>query len=875
MPVDILVAGATGFTGQLVCKYLASEATKQSFRFGVCARNADKLIKTMEDIGVEPHETFIADATDEEALRKAVKQTKVVISLVGPYMKHGHPLAKVVAEEGVHYVDLTGETAFVVESMKRNSQAAQNNECLVLHGCGFDSIPSDLCTFLAVQHLKKLGEGVQAGDVRSLFSGKGGISGGTFASGMGMAEDVAHQKVSRDPYALSPVRGSHSPSPVIAEPVTFNGKRTWGAFWFMGPYNTQIVRRSWGLLEAANPSSRLLSYGPGFRYEELMKTRGPISAALTSVTLFVVFGALAFLSPVRWLARKFGPKPGDGPSKSEQEAGWFQVETVAKSEDGKYETKATMKGKGDPGYLATSVMISSCALTLLEDYDRLPPLAKQGGHLTPATALGEMLVERLEKTGRFSFAVEEGGEGRKKSLGDLPAELKARIVELCAKQDERFKEWVKSRPSVEAELKQKQAWHGRSVSAFFRVSKEFSTLAAPYLFRVLKASKFDLRLKCADPTLRHLLFRELNLDSAELGKLTDIVAILPQLVGVNKLAISDKALRKLWGRETVTLNELSLAVLTAQYSAAMFKRLSKLEEIVTADVTPPKLLPFVLNSGATLRILDLVFDVTGLDVQSLALVLSPISLDKLDIKFTGDHGPSMSLDLARLQPYLSTPPPVKTLVFSSGFFHASLFDFCATFSSTLETLSVSSTSLGPLETGTYSAPRLASQLFPHVKDFSLSDYSYSLDTLQSIRPQHFPALVKLTFDVLDEEEWTVVDYPLSSLNLPAFSQLTTLSIPDYDGLPADVMDAIDEFCDSNNLRLEQRVSATTAAGTPPAEELGYVSSTARSLRTTLAYVHAEVDRAEAANDAATLNRLRAALERLEMERVASAAWERA
>ena len=113
------------------------------------------------------------------------------------------------------------------------------------------------------------------------------------------------------------------------------------------------------------------------------------------------------ISPIRALLKRFGPQSGDGPSKEAQESGWFETTTVAKSDDGKHEIKVVMKGKGDPGYAGTSIMISEVALGLLKDHERLTPLAKQGGSLTPATALGNVLVERLERTGKFSFSIED------------------------------------------------------------------------------------------------------------------------------------------------------------------------------------------------------------------------------------------------------------------------------------------------------------------------------------------------------------------------------------------------------------------------------------------------------------------------------------
>ncbi|BGP12726.1 hypothetical protein JCM10213_008864 [Rhodosporidiobolus nylandii] len=405
---DLLVFGASGFTGQLVCQYLQREAEKEGFTFAVAGRNREKVVSRMKEVGAEPVEVVVADATDEAAIREAVKRTKVVISLVGPYLQHGDTLVKVVAEEGVHYVDLTGEAPFVSNCISRYSESALRSKAIILHSCGFDSVPSDLSTFLAVQRLKELG-GAGAGRVRSVFAGKGGVSGGTTASMLGLFEaDKEERRVAGEPYALSPIHASHRPRPILFSTSTYAGRSTVGAFWAMGPFNSQIVRRSWGLLQSASdPAAKNLAYGERFEYDENMKMGSKVGALLASVALYVGF-LLILLPPARWLLKRYGPKSGDGPSKEDQKSGWFEVETIAKSWNGSWESRCKMRGEGDPGYSATALLISSCALSLLKDHDRLPSLARQGGFLTPATALGPVLVERLEKTGKFTFEVEGG-----------------------------------------------------------------------------------------------------------------------------------------------------------------------------------------------------------------------------------------------------------------------------------------------------------------------------------------------------------------------------------------------------------------------------------------------------------------------------------
>ncbi|GAA5870079.1 hypothetical protein JCM16303_001889 [Sporobolomyces ruberrimus] len=403
---DIAVFGASGFTGQLVARYLASRAPDEGFKLVAVGRNREKVAKRMKEVGVTA-DILTADSTDEKSLREVLGQVKVVASLIGPYMAHGELLYKLCAEMGVHYCDLTGETPFVYKMAKNYTRSALASKAILINAAGFDSIPSDLNTFLAAQRMQQIDGNAKVGAVRSGFKAKGTFSGGTLASGIGMIESGAEdRKLATDPYALCPIEGKHQPSTVLAKSFTYQNERTWGGFFIMAPYNTAIVRRSWGIFESATPASRPLTYGNEFSYEEYMTLPGPISAFFTSVVLYLGLGAI-LISPIRALLKRFGPQSGDGPSQEAQEAGWFETTTVAKSEDGQHEVKVVLKGKGDPGYAGTSIMISEVALALLKDHDRLSPLAQQGGSLTPATALGNVLVERLERTGKFSFTIED------------------------------------------------------------------------------------------------------------------------------------------------------------------------------------------------------------------------------------------------------------------------------------------------------------------------------------------------------------------------------------------------------------------------------------------------------------------------------------
>ncbi|KAI5481429.1 saccharopine dehydrogenase / Homospermidine synthase family protein [Pseudohyphozyma bogoriensis] len=404
---ELVVYGATGFTGELVSTYL-TQSYAGKVTWAAAGRSEDKVRKVLANIGATDIPVIVADASKPETLVSMVKQTKVVISLVGPYGKYGSELVKACAENGTHYVDLTGWEAKMIQ---QHGRAAVSTKALIVHGCGYDSIPSDLCTFLACQKLKQAGEHgdtVKVGAVKSAFQFKGGMSGGTVASLLLAVEaDKEEKKISMNPYCLSPIRGKHNPSLFLAMSTSFLGKKTWGSFWFMGPTNSALVRRTWGVLENSDPSSKVLAYGPDFAYDELMVRGGMISSAITSLVIYFGFAILMLCPPARWALKKWGPQPGTGPAPADQKSGWFRTATTATSVDGKHQVRVTINGKGDPGYLATSRMIVESALAIVQDEDRLPPLARQGGFLTPATALGNVLVERLEATQQFSFTTED------------------------------------------------------------------------------------------------------------------------------------------------------------------------------------------------------------------------------------------------------------------------------------------------------------------------------------------------------------------------------------------------------------------------------------------------------------------------------------
>jgi len=337
-----------------------------------------------------------------------VKKTRCVITLAGPYHLYGSKLIKACAENGVHCLDLTGEPTWSCEMMQKHGEAAKRTKAIFIHGAGFDSVPGDIGTLLAVKKLQSATSS-PCGLVASGYRAKGGFSGGTFSTMLVLSEmaaqDEKHARNMRDPYLLSPIRGQEKPGKPF---FTFTDAGNTGAYYLMAPANEPVVRQSWGLLEEAKKSnSGSFSYGSDFKYKEFLVTGNRFVAGLISFFTFS-FGALLFKSAfARRLAKKWGLQAGDGPSEQVMQNGWMNVQTVARSVDGKTKAKATFKARGDPGYLATSIMICESALGIVHDYDRLTDLAKEGGHLTSATVFGpDVLKERLEQTGRFDISVE-------------------------------------------------------------------------------------------------------------------------------------------------------------------------------------------------------------------------------------------------------------------------------------------------------------------------------------------------------------------------------------------------------------------------------------------------------------------------------------
>ena len=379
---DLVVYGASGFTGKLVAQYLAERSGPE--RIALAGRSQWKLEAVRDDLGVD-WPVLVADAADPKALAKLAKSTTALVTTVGPYWKYGLPLVEACAKAGTHYADLAGEVLFMRESIERYDAVAKKSGARIVHASGFDSIPSDLGVYLLHDAAgAPLGETVMA-----VRWASGGFSGGTIASGIGQMEaakaDPALRRVMEDTYALTP--GEAGPDEgdqiwVHYEPVL----DSWTGPFMMAMINTRVVRRSNMLLG--------YEYGRDFTYKEVVAT-GPGLGGRTRATLLATAstGGMAALSlaPARKVASRFLPEPGEGPGPEAREKGGFRIEFRSSLPDGRV-FGAEVIGKGDPGYAATSRMLSESGLCLATTEG-------PGGVLTPASAMGDDLVERLRAAG--------------------------------------------------------------------------------------------------------------------------------------------------------------------------------------------------------------------------------------------------------------------------------------------------------------------------------------------------------------------------------------------------------------------------------------------------------------------------------------------
>ena len=381
--IDIVIYGATGFTGQLCVKYFQSQGLE--IKWAIAGRNLEKLQTVSKNLAPDI-EILVADSDDEAGLNDICSRSKVVLSTAGPFHRYGSKLVKACVENGSHYVDITGENFWVKGLIENHHEEALRKGIRIIPSCGFDSIPSDIGTFYAVRSLNK-----PVKRVDSFHSWKGEASGGTIETMFAMG-DLDLGKEIRNPFLLNPEGSYTNEQKKLSSDVLKISKQkdlsAWSGPFIMAGANTRVVRRSEALL-----TERQESYGNNFVYQEHAFHKSLSKAAFSTMGLGLL--GLILISPLRKFVRSFLRKPGEGPSLEVQENGWFECKFLVESEDGE-KSLYKMFGKGDPGYKVTSKFAAECALSLLEDPQSLPGGREYGGVLTSASGLGNVLIERLK-----------------------------------------------------------------------------------------------------------------------------------------------------------------------------------------------------------------------------------------------------------------------------------------------------------------------------------------------------------------------------------------------------------------------------------------------------------------------------------------------
>ncbi len=392
---DIVLFGATSFVGRLTARYLLA-AAPEGVRVALAGRSAERLQALRESLGAERWPLLVADTGDPASVRELAAGTHVLASTVGPYRRYGIPVVRACAEAGTHYADLTGEVVFMRESIDAFDAVARGSGARIVHTCGFDSIPSDIGVLALHERVAEDGAGALGETALLVRSFRGGVSGGTFASMRGMIDDrrrdPALGRLMDDPYALSPDRAAEpdlGPEKDLMGVERDRLSGSWVGPFAMAQVNTRVVRRSNALMGWA--------YGREMRYREVMGFGGalaPVLAAGAAAGFGAIYAGMQW-GPTESVMSRVAPSPGEGPSERAREHGYYRIETHTRTSEGSHYV-CRIEAEGDPGYKATAVMFGESALSLALDGERLPDRA---GVLTPASAIGAALTDRLRAAG--------------------------------------------------------------------------------------------------------------------------------------------------------------------------------------------------------------------------------------------------------------------------------------------------------------------------------------------------------------------------------------------------------------------------------------------------------------------------------------------
>ena len=393
---DIIIWGATSFTGKLVVEYLFKKFASTKIKWAIAGRNKEKLENVRSKVADKNIPIFIADSFDEKSLSVIVKKSKVICSTVGPYSLYGSLLVELCVKHSTNYCDITGEAHWIRTIIDKFHKDAKKKKIKIVNSCGFDSIPSDMGVYFIQNQIKKAYKSY-AKSIKMRVAGiRGGISGGTYGSMNNLLKeayaDKSVFKVLNNPYGLNPRDKMEGLDKKDLRKIIFdNESKSWIYPFIMAGINTKIVRRSNALSN--------FQYGKEFTYEEATMAGKGISGFWKAIlALFPL--AMIGINPNSFLKKivnSFMPKPGEGPGIEKRKNGFYNLRFYI-TIDKKRKAFAKVIGDSDPGYGSTSKMLAESALSLA--FDNLPG---NYGVITPSFAMGDKLLNRLKENAGLSF----------------------------------------------------------------------------------------------------------------------------------------------------------------------------------------------------------------------------------------------------------------------------------------------------------------------------------------------------------------------------------------------------------------------------------------------------------------------------------------
>ena len=396
---DIIIWGASGFTGRLVALYLFDKyGTTGDLKWAMGGRNLTKLEKVREEVADKNVPLVIANSNDKVSLLNMVKRTKVICTTVGPYAKYGSNLVEACIKSQIHYCDLAGEVQWMNKMINRHHEAAKVNGSKIVHACGFDSIPSDMGVYF-IQKESKAKRGSIAQKIKMRVAAiSGGISGGTYASLSQVLEEAQKDKmvykILTNPYALNPIDKQVGKDKSDLRSVIFDeASQSWIGPFIMASINTKVVRRSNALSSYA--------YGESFRYDEATIFGKGFLGRVKGILCSIPIGLIMYAKQGSLLKKGLDilfPIPGEGPTKQKMENGFYNLRFYITLADGE-NAFAKVTGDMDPGYGSSSKMLAESAVCLAKD-----KLSNTSGILTPSLAMGDSLLKRLEKNAGLAFS---------------------------------------------------------------------------------------------------------------------------------------------------------------------------------------------------------------------------------------------------------------------------------------------------------------------------------------------------------------------------------------------------------------------------------------------------------------------------------------